>query len=146
MTQDDTESTAQFVVPRGIRGRNRWLTMSVEPGGWSVITQQSRHHEDLCWIICFCLTCMDWKTPANGLSSYIHHVSAITMVIKSKLDANKPGSVPATHIWKTARFEREVYEMFGVRFESSDLLADFTGWVGRQEPVNMKNCDGRWSI
>lgn len=51
----------------------------------------------------------------------VYHLSSTkhrhNIVIKSKLDRNKPEIQTVSQVWKTAEFhEREVYEMFGVNF------------------------------
>jgi NADH:ubiquinone oxidoreductase subunit C len=149
MTQDDMKALLSSLFP-GVTFEEgtEWLTMSVEPGSWSVITQQLRHHEDLLLDYMFCLTCIDWKVHLQ----MVYHLTSTrfrhNLVIKSKLDANNPAIGTCSHIWKTALFhEREVYEMFGVRFEGHPdlrLLILPDGWEGRNpmrkdydDPVNM---------
>ena len=125
-----------------------WLNINVEPTAWLPQATQLRTNNFLFFDYLFCLTCIDWKTHltmAYHLSStkYRHNI-----VIKSKLDRNKPEIETVSHIWKTADFhEREVYEMFGVNFLNHPdlrLLILPDGWEGKnpmrkdfEDPVNM---------
>lgn len=125
-----------------------WLNINIEAGDWLSFAQQLRHDESLYFNFLFCLTCIDWKTHltmAYHLTStkYRHNI-----VVKSKLDRNKPEIESVSYIWRTAEFhEREVYEMFGVNFFNHPdlrLLILPDGWEGKnpmrkdfEDPVNM---------
>jgi NADH:ubiquinone oxidoreductase subunit C len=82
----------------------------------------------------------------------VYHLTSTTfrhtIVIKSKLDRNQPEIETVSLIWRTAEFhEREVYEMFGVKFlhhPDLRLLILPEGWEGKnpmrkdfEDPVNM---------
>lgn len=125
-----------------------WLTLLIEPGNWPGLAASLRSDPSLHFDYLFCLTCIDWKTHLT----MVYHLSSTryrhTIVVKSKLERNKPEIKTASLIWKTAEFhEREVYEMFGVNFlDHPDLrlliLPD--GWEGKnplrkdfEDPVNM---------
>ena len=125
-----------------------WLTLNVEPGEWLAFAQQLRNVEALQFNFLFCLTCIDWKTHLTMVyhlrSNVFHH----NIVVKSKLDREKPEIETVAHIWRTAEFhEREVYEMFGVNFlhhPDLRLLILPDGWEGKnpmrkdfEDPVNM---------
>ncbi|MBI5373288.1 MAG: NADH-quinone oxidoreductase subunit C [Sphingobacteriales bacterium] len=125
-----------------------WLTISIEPGDWLSLAQQLRKDEALFFDYLFCLTCVDWKTHL----SMVYHLSSTqyrhTIVVKAKLDRNKPEIETVSQIWRTAEFhEREVYEMFGVNFRNHPdlrLLILPDGWEGKnplrkdfEDPVNM---------
>jgi NADH:ubiquinone oxidoreductase subunit C len=70
-----------------------------------------------------------------------------TVVIKINLDHSAPEIATVSDIWKTAEFhEREVYDLFGVRFNGHPdlrrliLTDDFEGYPLRkdfEDPVNM---------
>ena len=92
-----------------------WITVNVEPIEWLAFAQQLRKEEALHFNFLFCLTCIDWKTHLTMVyhlrSTIFHH----NIVVKAKLDRDKPAIETVSHIWRTAEFhEREVYEMFGV--------------------------------
>lgn len=125
-----------------------WLNINVELNNWLPLVKQLRTDTSLYFDYLFCLTCIDWKTHLT----MVYHLSSTqyrhNIVIKSKLDRNKPEIETVSHVWKTAEFhEREVYEMFGVNFLNHPdlrLLILPDGWEGKnplrkdfEDPVNM---------
>ena len=125
-----------------------WLTVNIEPSEWLAFAQQLRTEETLQFDFLFCLTCIDWKTHLTMVyhlrSTVFHH----NIVVKAKLNREKPEIETVSHIWRTAEFhEREVYEMFGVDFLNHPdlrLLILPDGWEGKnpmrkdfEDPVNM---------
>jgi NADH-quinone oxidoreductase subunit C len=125
-----------------------WLNMSVESTTWLSFAQQLRNDPALSFDYLFCLTCIDWKTHLT----MVYHLSSTTyrhnIVVKAKLDRDKPEIETVSHIWRTTEFhEREVYEMFGVNFLNHPdlrLLILPDGWEGKnplrkdfEDPVNM---------
>jgi NADH:ubiquinone oxidoreductase subunit C len=124
-----------------------WPVVQVEAADWPKLAQAMRFKEDLWFDYLFCLTCVDWKTHLTMVyhltsTRYRHHV-----VVKSRLDREKPEIQTVCDIWRTAEFhEREVYEMFGVNFLNHPdlrLLILPDDWVGYplrkdyEDPVNM---------
>ncbi len=112
-----------------------WINMNIEPADWLPFAGKLRRDDVLFFDYLFCVTCIDWKTHLTmvyHLSSTLHRIS---IVVKCKLDRNKPEIETVSHIWKTAEFhEREVYEMFGVNFlnhPDQRLLILPDGWEGR---------------
>src|SRR5512147_1727879 len=94
-----------------------WINMFVEPGEFRVLMEKLRGDEQLLFDYMFCLTCVDWKTHLT----MVYHLSSTrhrhNIVVKSKLNRDKPEIETICNIWRTAEFhEREVYEMFGVNF------------------------------
>ena len=125
-----------------------WLTINIEPKDWLSLAKQLRNDLSLQFDYLFCLTCIDWKTHLT----MVYHLSSTkyrhNIVIKSKLDRDKPEIESVSLIWRTANFhEREVYEMFGVKFLNHPdlrLLILPDGWEGKnpmrkdyEDPVNM---------
>ena len=125
-----------------------WLNINVEPKEWLSFAQQLRNDDSLFFDYLFCLTCIDWKTHLTML----YHLSSTkyrhNIVVKSKIDRNKPEIETVCKIWRTAEFhEREVYEMFGVNFLNHPdlrLLILPDGWEGKnpmrkdfEDPINM---------
>lgn len=125
-----------------------WLNLNVEANDWLSLATQLRNDPSLQFDYLFCLTCIDWKTHLT----MVYHLSSTkyrhNIVIKSKLDRNIPEIETVSLIWKTANFhEREVYEMFGVKFLNHPdlrLLILPDGWEGKnpmrkdfEDPVNM---------
>jgi NADH:ubiquinone oxidoreductase subunit C len=112
------------------------------------LMNELRTNSDLHFDYLFCLTCVDWSTHLT----MVYHLSSTryrhNMVVKCKLDRNKPEIQTVSQIWRTADFhEREVYEMFGVHFINHPdlrLLILPDGWEGKnpmrkdfEDPVNM---------
>jgi NADH-quinone oxidoreductase subunit C len=131
-----------------------WLNIYADPAGWLSLAQQLKQDEALFFDYLFCLTCIDWSQTAAGktLMTMVYHLSSTrhrhNIVVKVKLDRNKPEVETVSHIWRTAEFhEREVYEMFGVNFLNHPdlrLLILPDGWEGKnpmrkdfEDPVNM---------
>jgi NADH-quinone oxidoreductase subunit C len=124
-----------------------WLNINLEPNDFrsvAVMLRNSRFQFDYL----FCLTCVDWKTHLG----MVYHLSSsanrqLNIVLKVKLDRDKPEIETISDTWKTAEFhEREVYEMFGVKFLNHPDLRkliledDFEGYPLRkdfEDPINM---------
>ena len=131
-----------------------WLNIIVDSKDWLSLAQQLRNDDQLNFDFLFCLTCIDWSQTSAGKThlTMVYHLTSTTfrhnIVVKAKLDINKPEIETVTHIWKTAEFyEREVYEMFGVDFLNHPdlrLLILPDGWEGKnpmrkdfEDPINM---------
>jgi NADH-quinone oxidoreductase subunit C len=127
---------------------NGWLTINSTPADWPALARHLHFSEALHFDFLFCVTCVDWKTH---LSMVYHLTSTLyrhTVVVKAKLDSNKPEIESVSSIWQTANFhEREAYEMFGVHFINHPdlrLLILPVGWEGKnplrkdfEDPINM---------
>ena len=125
-----------------------WLNILVDSKDWLSLAQRLRNDDQLNFDFLFCLTCIDWKTHLT----MVYHLTSATfrhnIVVKAKLDSNKPEIETVSGVWKTAEFhEREVYEMFGVDFLNHPdlrLLILPDGWEGKnpmrkdfEDPINM---------
>jgi NADH-quinone oxidoreductase subunit C len=125
-----------------------WLNINVEPGDCHRFAMSLKHNPELSFDYLFCETCVDWKTHLT----MVYHLESTQhrhiIVVRSKLDRNRPEIETVSDIWKTAEFhEREVYELFGVNFLNHPdlrLLILPEGWEGRnplrkdfEDPVNM---------
>ena len=125
-----------------------WLNVNIEPKDWPQFANSLRNQPELSFDYLFCETCIDWKTHLT----MVYHLESMEhrhiIVMKSKLDRNKPEIETVSNIWKTAEFhEREIYELFGVNFLNHpdlSLLILPDGWEGRrpmlkdfEDPVNM---------
>jgi len=149
MTNDELKIKLSEISPSiSYEEGGQWLTVHVDPKDWLPFAKQLRHAPDLNFDYLFCLTCVDWKTHLT----MVYHLESTqyrhTIVIKSKLDRNNPEIESVANIWKTAEFhEREVYELFGVKFLNHPdlrLLILPDGWEGKfplrkdfEDPVNM---------
>lgn len=147
-TEELKEKISDLIPATSFEDGGEWLNLIVEPKDWLSLATQLRNDPSLQFDYLFCLTCVDWKTHLT----MVYHLSSTkyrhNIVVKSKLDRNKPEIETVCHIWRTANFhEREVYEMFGVNFLNHPdlrLLILPDGWEGKnpmrkdfEDPVNM---------
>ncbi|MBS1930769.1 MAG: NADH-quinone oxidoreductase subunit C [Bacteroidetes bacterium] len=149
MTRDELKIKITELLPLAIfEEGGEWLNVMIEPAEWLPFAQQLHDLTDLKFDYMFCLTCVDWKTHLSMLYHLTSTTFRHTIVVKSKLDRNQPEIETVSHIWRTAEFhEREVYEMFGVKFlhhPDLRLLILPEGWEGKnpmrkdfEDPVNM---------
>lgn len=149
MTNEELKiKIAELLPPATFEEGGEWITVNLEPQSWLSFARQLRSDDALFFDYLFCLTCIDWKTHLT----MVYHLSSTryrhNMVVKAKLDRNKPEIETVSHIWRTAEFhEREVYEMFGVNFLNHPdlrLLILPDGWEGKnplrkdfEDPINM---------
>ena len=127
---------------------NGWLTVNIEATNWLSFAQSLRNVPELQFDFLFCLTCVDWKTHLTMVYHLRSTINKHELVVKAKLDRNNPEIETVSHIWRTAEFhEREVYELFGVKFLNHPdlrLLILPDGWEGKkpllkdfEDPINM---------
>lgn len=124
-----------------------WPNFHVEAADWPKLAQVLRFKDELFFDYLFCLTCVDWKTHLTMVYHFSSTRHRHNMVIKSKLNREKPEIQTVCDIWRTAEFhEREVYELFGVNFINHPDLRKLIlpdDWVGYplrkdyEDPVNM---------
>jgi NADH-quinone oxidoreductase subunit C len=125
-----------------------WLNINIDPTDWLPLAQQLRNDSSLNFNFLFCLTCIDWKTHLTMVYHLTSTMFRHNIVVKAKLNRDKPEIESVAGIWRTADFhEREVYEMFGVIFLNHPdlrLLILPDGWEGKnplrkdfEDPINM---------
>ncbi len=125
-----------------------WLNVVVPSTNLHAFAQYVRHEPRFYFDYLFCLTCVDWKTQLQMVYHLSSTVYRLNIVVKVKLDREKPEIDSVTDIWKTADFhEREVFELFGVNFSGHPdlrLLILPEGWEGKnpmrkdfEDPINM---------
>jgi NADH:ubiquinone oxidoreductase subunit C len=124
----------------------QWLNVQIAPEDWRKFADQLKAPPLLLDYL-FCLTCIDWKTHFTMVYHFSSTMHRNTVVIKINLDHSAPEIATVSDIWKTAEFhEREVYDLFGVRFNGHPdlrrliLTDDFEGYPLRkdfEDPVNM---------
>lgn len=137
----------EFFPSAAFEDGTEWITLVVESSGWKHCAQQFRTIAGLEFDYLFCITGVDWKTHLTITYHLTSTVNRHTIVVKSKLDRNKPEIATVADIWRTAEFhEREVYDLFGINFlQHPDLrrlfMTDgYEGWPLRkdfEDPVNM---------
>ena len=125
-----------------------WLNVIIDAKDWKSFAQQLRSTSGLDFDYLFCVTCVDWKTYLGMVYHFDSTKHRHTLVVKLKLDRSNPEIETVSDIWRTAEFhEREVFEMFGVKFNNHPdlrLLILPDGWEGKfpmrkdfEDPVNM---------
>lgn len=125
-----------------------WLNVIIDKDNFLALALALRTDAECSFDYLFCLTCVDWKTHLG----MVYHLSSTkfrhNIVLKVRLENEKPETETVSHIWRTAEFhEREVYEMFGVNFLNHPdlrLLILPDGWEGKnplrknfEDPINM---------
>ncbi len=126
---------------------SEWTTVIVGYELWKPVALQLRSVTALDFDYLFCLTCIDWKTHFTMVMHLTSTTQRHTLIVKAKLDKDSPSIDTVSDIWKTAEFhEREVYDLFGVRFRGHPDLRrlfmtdDWKGWPLRkdyEDAVNM---------
>jgi NADH:ubiquinone oxidoreductase subunit C len=149
MTKEELKTSISELVPSFTFDESgEWLNVNVNPGEWLSFANQLRHEPGFNFDYLFCLTCVDFKTHLTMVYHFTSTTHRHTIVVKSKLDRDKPEIETVSHIWRTAEFhEREAYELFGVKFLNHPdlrLLILPDGWEGRnpmrkdyEDPINI---------
>ncbi len=124
-----------------------WLNMNVTSGDWKTLSNALKDSPGYEFDYLFCLTCIDWKTHLTMVYHFTSTTHRHHLVVKIKLDRNVPQVETVAHIWRTAEFhEREVFELFGVKFINHPDLRNLIlpdEWEGfplrkdYEDPVNM---------
>lgn len=124
-----------------------WITVAIDPAAWKRFAQQIRSDPGLDLDYLFCVTGVDWKTHLTMVYHLVSTVYRHTLVVKVRLDRNRPEIETVSDIWRTAEFhEREAYDLFGIIFTGHPdlrrlfLTDDWKGWPLRkdyEDPVNM---------
>jgi len=147
MTNEELKIKLTELLPTATYEDGEWLTVYVEPVQWKQFARQLRMCADLDFDYLFCVTAVDWKTHFTMVYHLTSTTHRHTVIIKSKLDHNKPEIETVCDTWRTAEFhEREAYDLFGVIFLHHPdlrrllLTDDFEGFPLRkdfEDPVNM---------
>lgn len=147
MTKEELkEHITQRQTPAVFDETGEWLNVNIEAAEYKSFANWLRH-DALQMDYLFCLTCIDW----TKFLTVVYHFTSTTfrhnLVVKVKLDRNKAEIETVSDIWRTAEFhEREVYDLFGVRFLNHPdlrrliLTDDFEGYPLRkdfEDPINM---------
>jgi len=149
MTNEELKTSIPTLLASAvIEDGSDFLTINIEATDWLSFAQQLRNDASLQFNFLFCLTCIDWKTHLTMVYHLRSTIHRHEIVVKAKLDRTNPEIETVSHIWRTAEFhEREVYEMFGVKFLNHPdlrLLILPDGWEGKkpmlkdfEDPINM---------
>ena len=137
----------ELLSPASFEEGTEWTTAIVDPAGWEGVARHLRWDAGLEFDYLFCVTAVDWRT----YMTMVYHLTSTThrhiMVVKVKLDRDRPEIPTVSPIWRTAEFhEREAYDLFGVKFLHHPdlrrllLTDDFDGYPLRkdfEDPINM---------
>jgi NADH-quinone oxidoreductase subunit C len=148
MHYDDLKLRLTEILPLVLfEDGGEWLNVLVPPEELPGFVKQLRFDDGLDFDYLFCLTCVDWKTHFTMVYHYSSTRYRHNIVVKAKLNRDYPEIETVCRIWRTAEMlEREVYDMFGVKFlHHPDLRRlimpdDWKGWPLRkdfEDPVNM---------
>ena len=149
MTNEELKRSIGSMLASGVIAYGiDFLTINVEASDWLPFAQQLRNEDSFQFNFLFCLTCIDWKTHLTMVYHLRSTIHRHEIVVKAKLDRTNPEIETVSHIWRTAEFhEREVYELFGVKFLNHPdlrLLILPDGWEGKrpllkdfEDPINM---------
>ena len=119
MTNEEIKTTITELFPSVTYDETgEFLTLLVPPTELHTIMLALRHNKEFSFDFLFCLTCIDWKTHFMMVYHLLSRTHRHNIVVKAKLtNIISPEIETVCDIWQTANFhEREVYDLFGVRF------------------------------
>ena len=148
MTKEELKiSLTELLPPASFEEGGQWATVSIGPEGWDSFARLLRSAPPLEFDYLFCVTAVDWKTHLTVVYHLTSTVHRHTLVVKVRLDHDRPEVATVSGIWRTAEFhEREAYDLMGVVFTGHPdlrrlfLTDDWKGWPLRkdyEDPVNM---------
>lgn len=124
-----------------------WTTVMVDAASWEDLPRKLRSEKGLDFDYLFCVTAVDWKTHLTMVYHLTSTAHRHTLVVKIKLDRERPSVRTVSDIWRTAEFhEREAYDLMGVIFTGHPdlrrlfMTEEWEGWPLRkdyEDPVNM---------
>jgi NADH:ubiquinone oxidoreductase subunit C len=96
------------------------LFVQVDVLQFKTLMQELRSNADLNFDFLTCLTCVDWKEHFTMVYYLLSRNFKHELQLKVKLPERDNAVIETvSDIWKTAEFhEREVYDLFGVKFEN----------------------------
>ena len=106
------------------------------PDQWPAIAAYLKEAEELAFDSCMCITGVDLWPEENLESRYNLHSMTHNHKIEIRIGVEKSNPVIPTvsHVWQIANwFEREVYDMIGIRFKDHPDLRRMLlpeDWVG----------------
>ena len=148
MGKEELKSRLTALLPAAnFEDGGEWTTVMTDPMAWKGFARELRSAEDLAFDFLFCVTAVDWRTHFTMVYHLTSTIHRHTVVVKVKLDRERPLVPTVSDIWRTAEFhEREAYDLFGVEFTGHPDLRrlfmtdEWQGWPLRkdyEDPVNM---------
>ncbi len=126
----------------------QYLQVTVDSGQMRELALKLRNDNRTSFDYMFCLTGVDY-VPSH--MEVVYHLKSTalghSLVLKGKInDRENPEIDTLCDIWRTAEFhEREVYDLFGIRFKGHPdlrrifLTDDWQGWPLRKDYVDPVN-------
>ncbi len=108
--------------------------LAVQPKDLAAVCRHLQHHAPLSMDYLANLTAVDY--PSERRMDVVYHLYSMSqkhgpIVLRVRLDRDNPVVASATPLWRGAEFqEREVYDLFGVRFEGHPDLRRILMWEG----------------
>lgn len=106
---------------------SQFVEVTVPSSKLHSIAQKLREHPDTLFDFLFCLSGVDYKQDLGvvyHLRSTVHNHTVVLKVRTS--DRTTPNFDTVSDIWRTADFhEREVFDLFGIRFNNHPDLRRF---------------------
>ena len=136
MTNEELKYKVSSILPEAtFNEEGEFLEANIASEELMILMNELRTNSDLNFDYLFCLTCVDWKDHFMMVYHLLSKEHKHTMVVKAKIsDTLNPEIETVCKIWRTAEFhEREVYDLFGVKFiNHPDLRRLFleVDWVG----------------
>ncbi len=145
MTNEEIKNTVTSLFPSVTYDETgEFLTLLVPPTEFHQVMDALRYNAEFHFNYLFCLTCIDWKTHFMMVYHLLSRTHRHNIVVKAKLDNIKDPKIDTVaDIWQTANFhEREVYDLFGVKFNNHPdlrrlfLTEDWDGYPLRKNYVD----------
>jgi NADH/F420H2 dehydrogenase subunit C len=148
MDNEGLKTRLAELFPNGvIEEGNEWQAITIGPAEWGSVANILRRGEKLDFDYLFCVTAVDWRTHLTMVYHLTSTIHRHALVVKVKLDRERPVVPSVSAIWRTAEFnEREAFDLMGVEFTGHPDLRrlfmtdDWRGWPLRkdyEDPVNM---------
>ena len=148
MQQDELKTKLGEMVPSAVfEDGGEWTTVVIDAATLEELASRLRSDAGLDFDYLYCLTAVDWKTHFTLVYHLTSTVHRHTLVLKIKLDRQRPEVRTVSDIWRTAEFhEREAFDLMGIEFIGHPDLRrlfmtdEWKGWPLRkdyEDPVNM---------
>jgi NADH-quinone oxidoreductase subunit C len=110
------EGVGELVIERGD------LVVTVQPAALAAVLKSCKESPQLAFEMLVDITAVDWLDAREKRFEVVYQLLSLTktqrLTIKVPLGEDRPEVVTATALWRGANFlEREVWDMFGIRFE-----------------------------
>ena len=127
--------------------RDPWLFVSCPANQWTDLARHLKEDPELDFDFLLMVTAADYLVPETKMEAIYHFFSMNhrhKIFVKIPLPRENASLPSVADIWKTADWqEREVYDMYGIRFDGHPNLKrilmwdGFTGWPMRKDYVHI---------